>query len=806
MSDPGKRFKFALSFSGEHRAFVAQVAEELSVVVGQDSVLYDKYHEPELARLNLDIHLPNLYRTESELVAIFLCAEYATKRWCKLEWRFIRQMIVSSEEDRIMLLSFDEVGEIPELGILSGDAYISIGQRLPQEIAALILRRAERQAPTVDRRNRRDRGNLPPLTCFFGRDGDLKKIADALQPDVRTWLVLIVGPGGIGKTTLAIRAAELSAEVDYPRIVFVSAKAQELECDGVHPIHDFRVSSYLEMLNTIARELGDRDLAKLDEKDRPLALQQLQRERPRLLVVDNVESMEDIDRRRVVEYLRRLPHGTKAIVTSRDWIDLPAERISLGQLAWEDAALLLDELARNSRQLAKTSETDRLALYTHTGGNPLILQWVAGHLGWGGRCQNLNEALSLLNESPEGDEALEFIFGDLLTAFSPEEVRLLAALSHFSQPIEPQYISKVANVPALRAQAGLEALFGRAIVTKDSSRGFALMPLVAGFMSRKRAAQVRNAGERLADHAYTLVIENRSPEKEYFERLEGGWLQIEAGLQILVRGQNDRLQRVCDALNDFLEETARWDELLFLSDSAEKKALETADFKSAGMRAYRIGWIHNLRGQGEEVLVAADRAVKHWDKARAGIWEKTLTSYLRGIGFRLKELYPEALEAFVRALESYRSMGDDGPASGTLNEIGEVQRLMKDYPNAQRHFEEALQIARNIDSPEAIAACLGRLAKLALDRGLSGKAESLALDALPRAVELGRQDLIAEDCYCLVKALEQEGRLKDPEALGYCRWAVRIKRKLRLPDLDDAEALLRKCEDAANGDSSPDPA
>jgi hypothetical protein len=199
MSDPGKRFKFALSFSGEHRAFVAQVAEELSVVVGQDSVLYDKYHEPELARLNLDIHLPNLYRTESELVAIFLCAEYATKRWCKLEWRFIRQMIVSSEEDRIMLLSFDEVGEIPELGILSGDAYISIGQRLPQEIAALILRRAERQAPTVDRRNRRDRGNLPPLPCFFGRDGDLKKIADALQPDVRTWLVLIVGPGGIGR-------------------------------------------------------------------------------------------------------------------------------------------------------------------------------------------------------------------------------------------------------------------------------------------------------------------------------------------------------------------------------------------------------------------------------------------------------------------------------------------------------------------------------------------------------------------------------------------------------------------------------
>jgi eukaryotic-like serine/threonine-protein kinase len=60
MSNGDKRFKIALSFPGEHRAFVAQVAAELSMTVGRDFVLYDLYSEAEFARPNLDIHLPNL--------------------------------------------------------------------------------------------------------------------------------------------------------------------------------------------------------------------------------------------------------------------------------------------------------------------------------------------------------------------------------------------------------------------------------------------------------------------------------------------------------------------------------------------------------------------------------------------------------------------------------------------------------------------------------------------------------------------------------------------------------------------------
>lgn len=141
-----KRFRIGLSFPGEHRGFIEKVAQGLASGLGEKRVLYDQYHEAEFARPDLDIYLPNLYRTECDLIAIFLCADYSRKRWCKLEWRFIRQLIGTIDSKRIMFLSFDDIGSMPELGILDGDGYLSIRQRSTQVITSLIEERL-RQTP-----------------------------------------------------------------------------------------------------------------------------------------------------------------------------------------------------------------------------------------------------------------------------------------------------------------------------------------------------------------------------------------------------------------------------------------------------------------------------------------------------------------------------------------------------------------------------------------------------------------------------------------------------------------------------------
>lgn len=135
-----KRFKIALSFAGEHRGFVEPVAARLADQVGRDRVLYDKYYEAEFARPDLDVYLQRLYHDESELVAVFLCADYERKDWCGLEWRAIRDVIKKRQASTVMPLRFDDT-EIP--GVFSIDGYVWIGGRSAQEIADLILQRLQ---------------------------------------------------------------------------------------------------------------------------------------------------------------------------------------------------------------------------------------------------------------------------------------------------------------------------------------------------------------------------------------------------------------------------------------------------------------------------------------------------------------------------------------------------------------------------------------------------------------------------------------------------------------------------------------
>ncbi len=140
-SSNARRFVIALSFPGEQRKFMEQVAGHLATTFTKEWILYDKFHDAEFARLDLDIYLPALYWKESELIVIFLCPEYREKRWCGLEWRYIRQLIQTPDAQRIMFLSFGNPGDLSDLGFLTGDGYIDVLPLTPQTVAEKILKR-----------------------------------------------------------------------------------------------------------------------------------------------------------------------------------------------------------------------------------------------------------------------------------------------------------------------------------------------------------------------------------------------------------------------------------------------------------------------------------------------------------------------------------------------------------------------------------------------------------------------------------------------------------------------------------------
>lgn len=74
-----KRFKIAFSFPGECREIVYKIARGVADIFTEEYILYDWFHRAEFARPNLDIHLQNLYKNESELIVVFICADYNRK-------------------------------------------------------------------------------------------------------------------------------------------------------------------------------------------------------------------------------------------------------------------------------------------------------------------------------------------------------------------------------------------------------------------------------------------------------------------------------------------------------------------------------------------------------------------------------------------------------------------------------------------------------------------------------------------------------------------------------------------------------
>ena len=137
----GRRFAVGFSYAGEDRQTVAVLAEQLAQRLGRERVLFDRFHEAELARIDLDVYLPRLYRDEVDLIVVVLSSNYAQKRWCGLEWRWIRQLILTSAQERIMLLQLRDPGDLSELGIVSGDGFLDAAGRPAQETSDRILER-----------------------------------------------------------------------------------------------------------------------------------------------------------------------------------------------------------------------------------------------------------------------------------------------------------------------------------------------------------------------------------------------------------------------------------------------------------------------------------------------------------------------------------------------------------------------------------------------------------------------------------------------------------------------------------------
>jgi tetratricopeptide (TPR) repeat protein len=636
---------------------------------------------------------------------------------------------------------------------------------------------------------------LPQQPYFFGRAKELEVIASALSLESRTWGALIDGPGGIGKTALAIKAAHDAPAELFERKIFITAKVRELTAEGEAKLTDFTRPTYLAMLDELGKELGADGLEKLAPDERPDELRLALAGKKALIIFDNLETLPEDERTRLFQFLSRLPEGNKAIVTSRRRTDVDARIVRLDRLARDEALQLIAELAAKYPRLARASQKEREDLYEITQGNPLFIRWIAGQLGRdGSQCRTIAEACAFIDKAPKGNDPLEYIFGDLLETCTADETKVLAALTYFSLPAKLQWIAEMTALPVRAAETALEDLTDRSILTSDlSAQTYLLPPLTAKFIRARRPEAVSHSGDALTFRAYALALQyGGDANYEGFRTLDAEWDFISAALPRLLTGDNDRLQSVCNKLFRFFDFSGHWDEWLWFCEQAEIRALAAGDKDKSGWRAFQAGWFYKLSNQPDKVFTCSDRAAAYWEDSAPR--QKAFAIQLRGLGYNLQKDYPAAIIAYHKALEILQAISpESNGTSMLLNDLAIAEHANKDYDAAKRDYQESLRIAKKNNHQANIAATTTRLSTLILNYQQWAEAEALAREGLALAETIGRQELIAIDCHTIAKTLLKQNNNLD-EALSLSRRAVEIFTRLRHPYLQSAQETLAEIE------------
>ena len=126
-------FDIALSFAGEDREYVEEVAQYL-IKMGY-SVFYDKYEKVTLWGKDLFEHLSKIYYELSSYTLIFISKYYAKKLWTNHERKNAQARAFESNQEYVLPVRFDNT---KIAGILPTTGYLDLSEISPRELADLI--------------------------------------------------------------------------------------------------------------------------------------------------------------------------------------------------------------------------------------------------------------------------------------------------------------------------------------------------------------------------------------------------------------------------------------------------------------------------------------------------------------------------------------------------------------------------------------------------------------------------------------------------------------------------------------------
>jgi predicted ATPase/DNA-binding SARP family transcriptional activator len=574
--------------------------------------------------------------------------------------------------------------------------------------------------------------NLPrPASSFVGREHELAELLSRIQGGAR--LLTLTGPGGSGKTRLALEAAA-SLVPSYTAGVFWV---------GLAAVRDAAL-----VTETISRTLGAKD-----------GLAEHIGEREMLVLVDNLEHVIDAAPE-LSELLSACPNLT-LLVTSRELLRVAGEvEYPVPQLTEPEAVDLFCERSQ-------LEPTDQIAeLCARLDNLPLGIELAAARtkaLSPAQVLERLAQRLDLLRGGRDADPrqqtlraTIEWSY-DLLTA---DEQQLFRRLSVFAGGCTLEAAEEVCGAdPDI-----LQALVEKSLLRFSNER-YSMLETMREY-ALDRLEGTCEAGSLMSAHAeyhlrvaQTINAEIRGQKQQMLlEQLARELANMRVALAwflATVPEQALSLTLLLDplwAVRGHLREGASWYE----------KGLAKAQGADATLRASA------LREAGDAARMLGDepRALMLYEES---LGLETELGRKSGIADALLSLGREA-----ESLALFEEIGDEIGIASALHHLGGKALEASDYPQAREVFERAVSIRRQIASASALAASLHSLGDCALLEERVSEAGAHYRESLGLALELQSPRLIAYCVAGLASVAAVDGR---PEVAGIL-WAAteRIER------------------------------
>ena len=585
------------------------------------------------------------------------------------------------------------------------------------------------------------RANLPQGGLpFVGRSGELADLADEIiDPQCR--LLTLLGPGGAGKTRLALEAARGQVGA-FPDGVFFAA-LREARDPG-------------QMLAALAAAL---EFNFSDQGAPEAQLGDFLRRKNLLLVLDNFEQL--LADPRCPALLARLLQDAPAVtflVTSRQRLHLREECVfeidglSLAEGGGEEPeALAL--FARRARQVKRSFALDgenRPAaeqICRLLGGLPLGIELAAATL-WGRTCPELADAvqrdLDVLHSSahdaaPE-HASLRAVFEVSWRQLNEAERGAFARLTVFRGGFGAEAAQRVADAGA----GTLDALVGYSLLRRGNDGRYDLHESLRQYAGEKLSADPEAAAALREAHA-----------RHYAGMLTGLRADLRAAGQVAaleqVQRELDNARLAWEWLVDRRDgqTLANCGESLYQFFSIRSRFFEGAGWFEAAAAALEgleeaRGWMAALlsrQGALQQRARLHDEALNALERARAILAEdgepQEMAFCLIGLGgvYLRRKTFDPALKASRQAQELFERADSLDGVSYALYLQGLILDRMGDFEAAEPLVERAVSVARRSGNPRRKIAPLNLLGDLACIRGDYPAAEQIFAEAL----ETGRQ-------------------------------------------------------------------